>query len=53
MSEEAARARIRSQISQREQMARADYVIDNSGGLDALYAQVDRVYAALRENTAL
>ena len=22
-------------------------------GLDALYAQVDRVYAALRENTAL
>jgi dephospho-CoA kinase len=35
-----AAARIRSQISREERVKEADYVLDNSGGLDALDAQV-------------
>jgi dephospho-CoA kinase len=45
MSEADARARIASQASREERLAKADVVIDNAGGLDELAAQVDRVWA--------
>jgi dephospho-CoA kinase len=39
-----AEARIRSQISREERVKDADYVIDNSGGRDALVAEVDTLW---------
>ena len=47
MSEEDARARIANQIGREERVAIADYVIDNSGNLEELRAQVDAVWAEL------
>jgi dephospho-CoA kinase len=43
-SVEDARARISRQVSRSERLARADKVIDNSGDLDQLQAQVDEVW---------
>jgi dephospho-CoA kinase len=43
-SEEDARARIGRQASREERLAVADFVVDNSGGLDALRAVVDRCW---------
>ena len=45
MSEEAVRARISAQASRDQRLARADYVIDNSGSLDHLAAEVERCWA--------
>lgn len=42
-----AEARIRSQISREERMNEADYVLDNSGDLAALEAEVDKLWAWL------
>jgi dephospho-CoA kinase len=39
-----ARARIARQASREERLARADFVIDNSGSVDDLRAQVDRLW---------
>jgi dephospho-CoA kinase len=47
MSEEDARARIANQASREERRAVADKVIDNSGSMDDLRAQVDEVWAWL------
>jgi dephospho-CoA kinase len=47
MSEEDARARIGSQTDRQTRLAGADLVIDNSGDVDHLLAEVDRVWAAL------
>lgn len=44
---EEALARIRSQMPDEEKVKLADYILDNSGDLDSLYAQVDIVYAKL------
>jgi len=43
-----ARARLARQIRDAEKAARADYVIDNSGDLDALRAQVDALWERLK-----
>ncbi len=52
ISEEAARAevtrRMAAQIPDEEKIQAADFVIDNSGSLDATERQVQQVYAALR-----
>ena len=45
MSEDDARARIAKQASRDDRLAIADKVIDNSGDLDSLGAQVDEVWA--------
>jgi dephospho-CoA kinase len=47
MSEDDARARIANQIGREERVAIADHVIDNSGDLEELRAQVDAVWAEL------
>jgi len=44
-SEADARARIARQASREDRLAKADFVIDNGGGLDALGPQVDRCWA--------
>jgi dephospho-CoA kinase len=46
-SEDDARARVASQISREERRALADFVIDNSGDLAALEAEVQRCWAWL------
>ena len=43
--EDDARARVRSQESRDDRIARADYVIDNSGTPDDLDAEVDKAWA--------
>jgi dephospho-CoA kinase len=47
MTEEAARARIAAQATREQRLAIADHVIDNSGGLDRLSAQVDALWTEL------
>lgn len=47
MSPEAARQRLRAQMSRDDRLARAGYIIDNSGSLAELEIEVDRVWAAL------
>ena len=51
--EDAARAevtrRMAAQIPDEEKIKAADFVIDNSGSLEATEQQVQRVFAALRE----
>jgi dephospho-CoA kinase len=47
LSESDARARVANQISRDERLALADFVIDNSGDLDQLEAEVDRCWAWL------
>ncbi len=47
MTEEDARARIAAQASREDRRAIADHVIDNSGSLDALRAQVDALWKDL------
>jgi dephospho-CoA kinase len=44
--------RMAAQIPDEEKVKSADFVIDNSGSLDATEAQVRRVFAALREEAA-
>jgi dephospho-CoA kinase len=44
MSESDARARIAAQASREERLARADFVIDNSGSMAHLRAEVDRCW---------
>jgi dephospho-CoA kinase len=48
MSESAARARIAAQAGREERLAAADVVIDNSGSLDELEAQVRELWEELR-----
>lgn len=43
-----ARARLAAQLPDAEKAARSDYVIDNSGALDATRRQVERIAAELR-----
>ena len=45
MDEADARARIANQASREDRLAQADFVIDNSGGLAELEAEVDRCWA--------
>lgn len=47
MEEDDARARIASQVSREQRLQTATHVVDNAGDLDALRAQVDRVWADL------
>jgi dephospho-CoA kinase len=55
ISEDAARAevtrRMAAQMPDDEKINAADFVIDNSGSLDATGQQVKRVFAALRQNS--
>ena len=51
MDETDARARINSQISREQRREQATHVIDNGGDLDALAAQVDRVWSDLQTLT--
>ena len=43
LSEEEIRARMRNQMSREEKISKADAVLDNSGELEDLYRQVDRL----------
>jgi dephospho-CoA kinase len=52
MTEEAARARIAAQATRERRRAVADRVIDNSGTIDALAAQVDELWAELTRRAA-
>lgn len=52
MTEEAARARIAAQATREERRAIADRVIDNTGTLEALAAQVDELWAELTRRAA-
>lgn len=52
MTEEAARARIAAQATRERRRAIADYVIDNSGTLDELSAQVDALWTELSGKAA-
>jgi dephospho-CoA kinase len=52
MSEEAARARIAAQATRERRRAIADHVIDNSGSLEALAAQVDELWGELTRRAA-
>jgi dephospho-CoA kinase len=52
MTEEAARARIAAQASREQRRAIADHVIDNSGTLDELSAQVDALWTELSAKAA-
>lgn len=45
MGEKEVRARLARQLGREERLARADFVIDNSGPPDALAPQVDRAWA--------
>lgn len=45
MSEEDVRARMARQASREDRLARADFVVDNSGTVEDLEAQADRVWA--------
>ena len=47
MAEEDARARMAHQATRDDRVAKADYVLDNSGSLDALHAAVDALWPAL------
>ena len=47
MAEEDARARMAHQAARDDRVAKADYVLDNSGSLDALRAAVDALWPAL------
>jgi dephospho-CoA kinase len=49
MDETDARNRIQSQMAREDRLARATYVVDNSGDLDHLRAQVDDLWAQLVE----
>jgi len=46
-SEEDARARIKNQASRKDRLARASFVIDNSGSIDQLEGEVERCWAWL------
>jgi dephospho-CoA kinase len=46
LDRDAIAARMRAQISDRERTARADVVIDNSGGLDALRTRLEELWRA-------
>ncbi|WP_329258590.1 dephospho-CoA kinase [Actinoallomurus sp. NBC_01490] len=52
MSEEAARARIAAQATRERRRAIADRIIDNSGTLESLLAQVDDLWADLTRRAA-
>jgi dephospho-CoA kinase len=52
MTEEAARARIAAQATRAQRRAIADHVIDNSGPLDELSAQVDALWTELSAKAA-
>ena len=45
MTEDDARARLAAQASREERLARADFVIDNTGDLDHLAGEVERCWA--------
>ncbi len=47
MTEEAARARIAAQATREQRTAVADRIIDNSGSLEALTAQIDELWSEL------
>ncbi len=47
LSEEEILARIKAQMSEEEKLARASHVLDNSGSVEELYAQVDSLLAEL------
>ncbi|MEJ2698132.1 MAG: dephospho-CoA kinase [Desulfuromonadales bacterium] len=50
LGEGAARVRVCAQMSQEEKLARADYVIDNSGSLEETAAQVRELFKRLTES---
>jgi len=47
MGETDARARIARQATREDRVAKADYILDNSGSLDALHAAVDALWPTL------
>lgn len=46
-----ARARMANQISREERLAKADFVVDNSGSLNDLEGEVDRCWAWIQERS--
>lgn len=52
LGEAAAKARIAAQMSEEEKVARADYVIDNSGDLESTRGQVQRLFPRLTGSPA-
>ena len=51
VSEKQVRERMEHQLPRKELIERADYIIDNSGSLEALAAQVDRLFQDLTSGT--
>lgn len=52
-SREEVHARIRSQMSDEEKMAKADYVVDNSGSIHAMRAQIDDILSEVVDKSTL
>lgn len=50
-TEDDARARIASQVSREERIEKADFVVDNSGSLDDLQAEVERCWEWIEKNS--
>jgi dephospho-CoA kinase len=48
-----ARARLAHQIPDRDKVARADYVVENSGDVESLQAQVERLWPRLKQESSL
>lgn len=46
-----ARARMANQISREERLAKADFVVDNSGSIDDLDAEVDRCWSWIQQRS--
>jgi len=52
-AESDARARLAHQIPDSEKIARADYVIENSGDIDALRGPVEQLWSRLKQESNL
>lgn len=53
LDETAARQRIKAQMPQQEKLARADYILDNSGSLSEALQRVDSLWELITENSRL
>lgn len=50
LTKAAAQQRIQAQLPLADKVARADFVVDNSGSMDETYQQVDQIIAEIKKN---